>query len=67
VTEDVTAALARLPTWSFALCFSMSIAGCMRVGVHQGDGEVEYVRVQVSLLEEAGGGPEPILYGFSGE
>jgi hypothetical protein len=64
VAEDVTEALARLAPYSFLVCFSASIPGCLRVGVHLGDGQVEYVRIGVSVRE---GGAEPIRYSFAGQ
>jgi hypothetical protein len=66
VTEDASRALSRLAPYSFLVCFSASIPGCMRVAVHRGDGEVEYVRIGISI-REGEDGPEPMFYSFAGQ
>jgi hypothetical protein len=64
VAEDVTGALTRLAPYSFLVCFSATIPGCLRVGVHLGADHVEYVRIGVSVRE---GGGEPFRYSFAGQ
>jgi hypothetical protein len=53
VSEDASVALSRLPDFSFVVCFSVSVAGCLRVAVHVGDGEIEYLRLQVQVCDHA--------------
>jgi hypothetical protein len=39
----------------------------MRVGVHLGEGEVEYVRLGMSIHEREGHDDEQIQYSFAGQ
>jgi hypothetical protein len=42
--------------WTYVVCLSRSVAGCVAVLVNLGDGEVDWIRVQIPL-KDLGSGP----------